>query len=54
MKMFEYFLNVIFMVSELAICILEVLTKLFHFILDLLVKLFTIGNVLFALVNNLH
>lgn len=53
-KMFEYFFDVIFVVSELAICILKVLTKLFHFILDLLIKLFTIGDMLFASVDNLH
>lgn len=52
--MFEYFLNVIFMVSELAIGVFQVLTKLLHFFLDLYVELFAFGNVLFATVNNLH
>lgn len=54
MKMFEYFLDVIFVVSELAIGIFQLLAKLFHFVLNLLVKLFAVGDVLFAAVYNLH
>ena len=54
MKMFEYFLDVIFMVSELTIGVFQVLTKLLHFFLDLYIELFALSDVLFTAVNNLH
>lgn len=54
MKMFEYFLDVIFVVSKLTIGIFQLLAELFHFVLNLLVKLFTVGDVLLAAVNNFH
>lgn len=54
MEMFEYFLDVILMVSELAIGVFQVFAKLFHFFLDLYIELFALGDVLFAAVNNLH